>query len=52
MLTKKQQKLWKIVITLLIVTYIIITTVGTIQNTKSFNNYKEQFIENMFSQEK
>ena len=52
MLTKKQQKFWKIVITLLIVTYIIITTVGTIQNTKKFNNYKEQFIENMFNQEK
>ena len=52
MLAKKQEKFWKIVITLLISAYIIITTVGTIQNTKSFNNYKEQFIENMFTQEK
>ena len=52
MLTKKQQRIWKIIITLLIVVYIIITTVGSIQNTKKFNNYKEQFIENMFSQEK
>ena len=52
MLTKKQEKFWKIVITLLLAAYIIITTAGTIQNTKSFNNYKEQFIENMFNQEK
>ena len=52
MLTKKQQRIWKIIITLLIVVYIIITTVGSIQSTKKFNNYKEQFIENMFSQEK
>ena len=52
MLTKKQEKFWKIVITLLISAYIIITTVGSIQNIKKFNNYKEQFIENMFSQEK
>ena len=52
MLTKKQQKFGKMIITLLIVSYIIITTVGSIQNTKKFNNYKEQFIENMFSQEK
>ena len=52
MLTKKQEKFWKIVIILLIAAYIVITSIGSIQNTKSFNNYKEQFIENMFSQEK
>ena len=52
MLTKKQQKFWKIVITLLIVAYIVITTIGTVQNTKKFNEYKGQFIENMFNQEK
>ena len=52
MLTKKQEKFWKIVIILLIVAYIVITSIGSIQNTKSFNNYKDQFIENMFSQEK
>ena len=52
MLTKKQEKFWKIVIILLIAAYIVITSIGSIQNTKNFNNYKEQFIENMFSQEK
>ena len=52
MITKKQEKYWKIVITLLIVAYIVITSMGSIQNTKKFNNYKEQFIENMFRQEK
>ena len=52
MLTKKQQRIWKIIITLLIVSYIVITTIGSIQNTKKFNEYKDQFVENMFSQEK
>ena len=52
MLTKKQQKFWKMIITLLIVLYIVITTIGSIQNTKKFNEYKDQFVENMFSQEK
>ena len=52
MLTKKQQKFWKMIITLLIVSYIVITTIGSIQNTKKFNEYKDQFIKNMFSQEK
>ena len=52
MLTKKQQKFWKMIITLLIVSYIVITTIGSIQNTKKFNEYKDQFIENMFNQEK
>ena len=52
MQTKKQQKFWKMIITLLIVSYIVITTIGSIQNTKKFNEYKDQFVENMFSQEK
>ena len=52
MLTKKQQKFWKMIITLLIVSYIVITTIGSIQNTKKVNEYKDKFVENMFSQEK
>ena len=52
MLTKKQQKFWKMIIALLIVSYIVITTVGSIQNTKKFNEYKDQFVENMIRKEK
>ena len=44
---KKIDKIGYLLITLALFAYVSISTVGTLQNIKKFDTFKEQFVENI-----
>lgn len=47
MLTRKQQIIGKMLIAASLIAFLLMSTVGTLRSIENFNNYKQQFMENL-----